>query len=176
MTPGRSFRAAWQPQRGPAGTVWRRSAGWKHVSINPCKSLRFVTRLLAVCHFKLEVPEAFFYLFFKARKSKAEKPFSCRKHMRRRPPLTLVGSPPVIHLLQWKFNTMDPRLSFLAVGQKTKTQHAELGGSWSRRVWSSKKRGSKCLESPGAFLLVRAPSENNEEKVVSSNSCFPKWS
>lgn len=24
------------------------------------------------------------------------------------PPLTLVGSPPVIHLLQWKFNTMDP--------------------------------------------------------------------
>lgn len=42
-----------------------------------------------------------------------------------RAPLTLVGSPPAIHLLQWKSNTMDLQLSFLAVGQKT--QRAEVG-------------------------------------------------
>lgn len=45
-------------------------------------------------------------------------------------PLTLVGSPPVIHLLQRKCNTMDPPVKF--PGSRTKTQQngAEAEAQW----------------------------------------------
>lgn len=87
----------------------------------------------------------------KQRKPRAQSIFSRRKR-KKRPPLTLVGSPPVIHLLQWKFNTMDPRVSFLAVGQKNAAVQRtgqNLGGTGREGV---NKRWGKVSSRPGYSL------------------------
>ena len=104
------------------------------------------------------------------------KPFSSHVYSKKKSPLTLVGSPPVIHLLQWKLNTMDPPVKF--PGSRTKTQQSEpnlkhCGVDKNPRA-GDERCTCVCVIKPGCFSQGTVCKQR--EKVVSSNSCFPKWS
>ena len=80
-------------------------------------------------------------------------------------PLTLVGSPPLIHLLQRKFNTMDLPVKF--AGRRTeKAAH---------RAEPEQKRGhGKPQDAWTVLPFPRDTAAKQREKVTSSNSCYTK--
>lgn len=85
-------------------------------------------------------------------------------------PLTLVGSPPLIHLLQWKSNTMNPPLKFAGRRTGDAAGRPELEPEQAS-VWAAV--GS--LRTRGRFFLFPGiPAAKQREEVTSSNSCCSK--
>lgn len=95
-----------------------------------------------------------------------------QSNQQRGAPLTLVGSPPRIHLLQRKFNTMDPPVKL--AGRRT--------GKAARRAEPEQKRAAVTaaagsLRTRGRFFLFPGiPQQNNDKRLRLQTAVIPKWS
>lgn len=80
----------------------------------------------------------------------------------------MVGSPPVIHLLQWKFGTMDPPGKFVGSRTENTAIRPEL------KPKRAGKNGAQLRLDRPAWLFPFQGIPSNNDKRLSSNSCFSK--